>query len=114
MGCAIGVFVLVFVISVLSFVQFSHWINNSTHYTVWDRIINPFPNVNGTTVEVWKWISKHSAFYLTYAYLCMQGLKLIHVNKNIPLPKSHQIVAYLPTAYLPRQVKNFVAIIFLA
>ena len=27
------------------------------HYKVWDEITYPFPNFNGATVEVWKWIS---------------------------------------------------------
>ena len=33
------------------------WISNYIHYTVWDEITYPFPNFNGCTVEVWKWIS---------------------------------------------------------
>ena len=33
-------------------------ISNYIHqYTVWDEIIYTFPNINGTTVEVWKCIS---------------------------------------------------------
>ena len=24
---------------------------------VWDEIIYPFPNFNGATIEVWKWVS---------------------------------------------------------
>ena len=30
----------------------SAWINNYIHYKVWDEIIYPFLNFNGTTVEV--------------------------------------------------------------
>ena len=33
------------------------WITNYIHYNVWDEITYPFPNFNGTTIEVWKWIS---------------------------------------------------------
>ena len=32
-------------------------INNYINGNVWDEIIYPFPNFNGCTVEVWKWIS---------------------------------------------------------
>ena len=28
------------------------WINDYTHYNVWDEITNPFLNFNGATVEV--------------------------------------------------------------
>ena len=30
---------------------------NYTHYKVWDEISYPFPNFNGYSIEVWKWIS---------------------------------------------------------
>ena len=33
------------------------WISDSIHYKVWDEITYPLPNFNGTTVEVWEWIS---------------------------------------------------------
>ena len=33
------------------------WMSNYIRYTMWDEIIYPFPNFNGATVEVWKWIS---------------------------------------------------------
>ena len=29
-------------------------IGNYIHYKVWDEITYPFPNINGTTVEVWE------------------------------------------------------------
>ena len=30
---------------------------NYIHYEMWDEIIYPFQNFNGTTVEGWEWIS---------------------------------------------------------
>ena len=33
------------------------WISNHMASKVWGEIIYPFPNFNGTTVEVWEWIS---------------------------------------------------------
>ena len=32
-------------------------ISNFIHYQVWDKINNPFPNVNGCTVEIWEWMT---------------------------------------------------------
>ena len=33
------------------------WISNHIHYKTCDEITYPFPNFNGCTIEVWKWIS---------------------------------------------------------
>ena len=33
------------------------WISNHMHNKVWDEITDPFPNSNGSTVEVWEWMS---------------------------------------------------------
>ena len=33
------------------------WMNNYIHFKVWDETFNPFPNINGCTVEDWEWIS---------------------------------------------------------
>ena len=32
-------------------------ISNHVHYKMWDETIYPFPNFNGCTVDVWKWIN---------------------------------------------------------
>ena len=32
------------------------WISNHMPTKVWGEITYPFPNFNGATVEVWKWI----------------------------------------------------------
>ena len=29
------------------------WLSNYIHYEVWDGITYPFPNFNGSTVDVW-------------------------------------------------------------
>ena len=39
------------------------WINNYTHYKVWDEITYPFPNFNGGTVEVWEWINNFTPHF---------------------------------------------------
>ena len=33
------------------------WISNQMYGKVWDEIMYPFHNFNGTTVEIWEWIS---------------------------------------------------------
>ena len=33
------------------------WISNYMYCKVWDEITYPFENFNGTTVEIWEWIS---------------------------------------------------------
>ena len=33
------------------------WIGNHMPCKVWDQITYPFPNFNGSTVEVWEWIN---------------------------------------------------------
>ena len=42
---------------------------------VWDEINNPFPNFNGATIAVWKWIGTFTTLYLAHGYLCMLGLQ---------------------------------------
>ena len=32
------------------------FLSNHMPSKVWDEITNPFPNFNGVTIEVWKWI----------------------------------------------------------
>ena len=36
------------------------WISNHMPSKAWDEIINQFPNFNGTTVEVFEWLSNWS------------------------------------------------------
>ena len=33
------------------------WISNYIHCKVWGEITYPFPNFNGSTIEVWEWMS---------------------------------------------------------
>ena len=40
------------------------WIINYIHYNMWDEITYPFPNFNGATVEVWKWISNFTPHFI--------------------------------------------------
>ena len=50
---------------------------------MWDEIIDPFPNFNGTTVEVWEWIRNFIPHFTGYviSYQCWD-LKVTHVSKR--------------------------------
>ena len=41
----------------LPWIAFNPGMDKWLHYKAWDEITLPFPNFNGFTVEVWKWIS---------------------------------------------------------
>ena len=59
------------------------WISDHIHYTVWDKIIYPFLNFTGCSVEVWEWINSFTPrFNGASDYLSMLVLKLGHVNKR--------------------------------
>ena len=52
------------------------------YYEVWDEIINPFPNFNDATVDVWQWISNfisdftgHVIIYPCWDWGIMTGLR---------------------------------------
>ena len=66
----------------------SAWISNYSHYKVWDEITYPFPNLKGSTIEVWQWISNFIPHfimaYLACNYLSMLGLKSFWVSKKGP------------------------------
>ena len=61
------------------------WKTNYVRYTVWDEITSPFPNFNGTAVEVCEWISSFIPHFNVHviAYPC-SGLKLNHVSERDP------------------------------
>ena len=42
---------------------FKH-ISNHMLSKVWDKITYPFPNLNGSTVEVWEWLSNWIPHYI--------------------------------------------------
>ena len=48
------------------------WISNYTNYKVLCEITYPFPNFNGTTVEVWEWISNFIPYFIghVFTYRC--------------------------------------------
>ena len=45
------------------------WISNYIHCNVWGEITYPFPNFNGSTVEVWEWMSNFIPRHVI-TYLC--------------------------------------------
>ena len=46
------------------------WISNHMPSKLWDEITYPFPNFNGSTVEVWEWMSsfiwRFAMYVITY------------------------------------------------
>ena len=54
-------------------------ISKYINYNMLYKIIYPFPNFNGKTVEDWEW-----TFYWVLDYLSILGLKLNHVSKRGP------------------------------
>ena len=57
------------------------WISNHMPSNVWDKIVYPFPNFNGCTVEVWQWLVIFSHTLQCVYLLSMQHLTLNHVSK---------------------------------
>ena len=64
---------------------FPAWISNPMPCKVWNEIIYPgaSPNFNGTTVEVWKWVSNFTPYFTmdvsTYPYNNVLGLMFYNV-----------------------------------
>ena len=56
------------------------------HHKVWDEVIHPFPNINGTAVDVCLAMDKqfHPTPQWACDYISMLGLKLIYVSKLDP------------------------------
>ena len=52
------------------------WINDYIHYKVWDGITYPFPNINGSTVEVWEWNSNFTPHFIGMWLLIHTGVKV--------------------------------------
>ena len=66
----------------------STWISNHMPSKVWGEITYPFLNFNGTTIEVYEWISNFIPhFIVDVIHLSMLGLKLNHVSKRGPRPQ---------------------------
>ena len=60
------------------------WVSSYMHHKVRDEITYPFPNFNGTTIEVWEWIhnliSHFTGYMITYP-CCTE--KLVHVMGHL-------------------------------
>ena len=52
------------------------------HYKVCDEIIDPFPNVNGYTIEVWEWISDFIPHFTWHVitYPCWERQDNTHIG----------------------------------
>ena len=97
-------------------------IRNYTHYKMWDEISYPFPNFNGSTVDVWEWITDfiphfimdvltygcqrqfNSTRYWIYDYLSMLALNCITQDRwNLiasPFPKQFAVIDARPINWL--------------
>ena len=51
----------------LKWINFNPSMDKELHYKVWYEIAYPFPNSNGATVEVWKWISNFITHFTGHA-----------------------------------------------
>ena len=51
---------------------------------VWDEITDPFPNFNGTIVEVWEWVSNFIPHIIMEVITCLvkSGMKLLIHSKT--------------------------------
>ena len=60
------------------------WIDNHVHHNVWNEITYPFPNLDGTTVEVREWISKFIPRFTGHMIIFHVGMKIyfVHVSKR--------------------------------
>ena len=38
-------------------------VNNYIHYNVWDEITHPFRDLNGATIDIWKWINSFIPYF---------------------------------------------------
>ena len=70
-------------------VTMPQWVNYMSNKG-WDEIIYPFSNVNGCTVDVWGMMINFTPHFLKdeFTYLCMLGLKLIHVTEGALVQKT--------------------------
>ena len=55
---------------------------------MWDKITCPFPNFNGTTVEVWEWVSNFISHFTGHVITYHSGIK---VDRSPILIKGAQI-----------------------
>ena len=75
----------------------SAWMSNNRRSKVWYEIFYPFPNFNGTTVEVWEWKLFHTTLHNECSYLSLLGFKLIHVRKEaqgLCVVEMHRVAKY--------------------
>ena len=45
-------------------------VSNHIHYTAWEEITCPFPNLNGCTVQFWHWISDFIPHFTGHMITC--------------------------------------------
>ena len=95
------------------------WIRNHTPSKVWDEITYPFLNFNGTTVEVYEWISNFVLHIRMGAItLSMLGLKLNHVSKRGPRYAGRTrstpclLLSWLPSSPTHQHPWNYVLLSF--
>ena len=73
----------------------SPWLSNQMPSKVWVEIIYPFSNFNGSTIEVWEWLSNFIPHFNDECnYLSILGLKWIHASKRGSRPHQRTRVTW--------------------
>ena len=57
--------------------------SNYIHLKVWDEIVDPFPNFNGATIEVWEWMHNFIPHFTGRMITC-PCWELNHVSRRGP------------------------------
>ena len=50
--------------------------SNYIYAKVWDEITYPFPNFNGGTIDVWKWVSNFIPHFTGHVMLIHNAIKV--------------------------------------
>ena len=59
------------------------WTSNYSQFKVWDESTYPFPNLHGSTVEGWKWVT-HFIPHFVVQIIIYPCWKFIHISKWPP------------------------------
>ena len=72
------------------------WISNHIHYKVWDEITFLFPIFNGSTVEVWEWISNFIPHFIGHVvtYPCWAKSQTLLVKGAPGVLSTCQVMIY--------------------
>ena len=65
------------------------WVSNRMSSRVWVEVIYPFPNINGCTISVWKWISNFIPHFImdVIIYPCWDYVSLLTLTVSLLVDK---------------------------